>query len=284
MCAEIISPSVPCGEPSPQGASTLPMQPGDGGVLLQKRCSKCGVEKPAGSFYRRGGVRGDELYSQCKTCCRAIRAARYSTAEGRASVIAAALRWSSSERGKETRKKRRQAWGPRERGLKRAANKRYNQTERGKENNKAHQRVWRASERGRECSRERARRWNMTEKAKETLRRWNMTEKAKAGRRVRRARRRAVRRKACRIGSPVTVNGMLARWALWGGKCWMCGVAATTTDHVKPLRKGGLHVHANLRPACGSCNSAKKDKWPLTPEFLESRRQYGEKKRLDFQQ
>lgn len=54
-----------------------------------------------------------------------------------------------------------------------------------------------------------------------------------------------------------------ARMAYWGNKCWMCGGAFEHVDHVKPLAKGGPHMLANLRPACASCNSSKRDNWPV---------------------
>jgi 5-methylcytosine-specific restriction endonuclease McrA len=54
-----------------------------------------------------------------------------------------------------------------------------------------------------------------------------------------------------------------ARFAMWGGKCWLCGVEATARDHVKPLSKGGRHLPSNIRPICGSCNSRKGSRWPF---------------------
>lgn len=62
---------------------------------------------------------------------------------------------------------------------------------------------------------------------------------------------------------PIPMESFMAKWKYWAGKCWMCGKNASTWDHVKPLSKGGLHVIANLRPACRPCNSGKKDRWPL---------------------
>jgi 5-methylcytosine-specific restriction endonuclease McrA len=56
-----------------------------------------------------------------------------------------------------------------------------------------------------------------------------------------------------------------ARFAMWGGRCWRCGIGeATEEDHVKPIAKGGSHCLANLRPICQKCNTAKRDLWPLT--------------------
>jgi len=54
-----------------------------------------------------------------------------------------------------------------------------------------------------------------------------------------------------------------ARFAYFGWRCWMCGGEAQERDHVKPVSKGGLHIPANIRPICRSCNRSKKDRWPL---------------------
>lgn len=54
-----------------------------------------------------------------------------------------------------------------------------------------------------------------------------------------------------------------ARFEYFGNRCWMCGTNDTklTVDHVKPLVAGGLHIPANIRPACGPCNSSKCNRW-----------------------
>ncbi|MGH9004622.1 MAG: HNH endonuclease [Acidimicrobiia bacterium] len=43
----------------------------------------------------------------------------------------------------------------------------------------------------------------------------------------------------------------------------MCRGPAEGWDHVKPIRVGGSHLLANLRPACRPCNSRKRSSWPL---------------------
>lgn len=73
-------------------------------------------------------------------------------------------------------------------------------------------------------------------------------------------RRRAAKRSAAGDCSAAQLE---ARWAYYGGRCWCCGAAAEATDHVKPLAKGGSNWPANLRPICTSCNSSKRDTWPL---------------------
>jgi 5-methylcytosine-specific restriction endonuclease McrA len=39
--------------------------------------------------------------------------------------------------------------------------------------------------------------------------------------------------------------------------CAYCGGESATLDHIVPLSRGGLHIPANLAPACHSCNSSK---------------------------
>lgn len=60
---------------------------------------------------------------------------------------------------------------------------------------------------------------------------------------------------------PISIDDIVLRMNAQEGKCWLCGKEASTIDHVKPLSKGGLHILANLRPACLSCNSRKRNRW-----------------------
>lgn len=60
-----------------------------------------------------------------------------------------------------------------------------------------------------------------------------------------------------------TAEQLAQRLSMYAG-CWMCGREATEIDHVKPLSKGGAHALCNFRPACGSCNKAKGNRWPLS--------------------
>jgi 5-methylcytosine-specific restriction endonuclease McrA len=88
-------------------------------------------------------------------------------------------------------------------------------------------------------------------------------------------------REARKIGAAGTCSEeqAAARWAMYGGRCWMCGATATDDDHVKPLStrrmppgsQGGSNWPANIRPACGPCNSRKHDRWPYTGSLKEAR-------------
>lgn len=67
--------------------------------------------------------------------------------------------------------------------------------------------------------------------------------------------------KACARGwNYTTAEHIRARWEMFGNKCWICGLQAEQTDHVKPLKKGCAHFPANLRPICKRCNHIKKDR------------------------
>ena len=69
----------------------------------------------------------------------------------------------------------------------------------------------------------------------------------------------------CRIHQPrdrwVPEAARIARWAMWGDRCYMCGDQATCSDHVIPRALGGLNLPANIRPACAPCNGRKSDRW-----------------------
>lgn len=75
-------------------------------------------------------------------------------------------------------------------------------------------------------------------------------DKARAVKLARRAR----EHDACGTASAAQIR---ARLDYYGGRCWMCGDAANSFDHVIPLALGGSNWPANLRPACKKCNSRK---------------------------
>jgi len=78
-------------------------------------------------------------------------------------------------------------------------------------------------------------------------------------------------RRARKAGA--TLNDFTAaQWielqAIFDHRCAYCGRRAKghlTQDHITPLSKGGAHTLANIVPACGSCNSKKRDKAPSSP-------------------
>jgi 5-methylcytosine-specific restriction endonuclease McrA len=62
----------------------------------------------------------------------------------------------------------------------------------------------------------------------------------------------------------VTNDLSVARWreilAYFGGRCAYCQKQGRMTqDHIVPISRGGGHTAANVVPACGSCNSIKRN-------------------------
>lgn len=101
--------------------------------------------------------------------------------------------------------------------------------------------------------------WGDVERAHARYRRWKSANRAHAT--ALEAIRRAQKRNAPGTATP---HQIAARVAYYGGKCWICRTAPWEhIDHVKPLAAGGSNWPANLRPACASCNSQKRDTWPF---------------------
>jgi 5-methylcytosine-specific restriction endonuclease McrA len=74
------------------------------------------------------------------------------------------------------------------------------------------------------------------------------------------------------LGGLIAPEALRSKFAYWGNRCWMCSATGDLTiDHVKPLSKGGLHILANIRPACSECNARKQARWPF-PLAYEIRR------------
>jgi len=75
-------------------------------------------------------------------------------------------------------------------------------------------------------------------------------------------RRRRARQHAAAVGN-VTLDLLAEKFSYWGDRCWICREPGKLqVDHVKPISKGGSHLLANVRPACGPCNLRKRDMWP----------------------
>ncbi len=47
----------------------------------------------------------------------------------------------------------------------------------------------------------------------------------------------------------------------WSNKCFYCGRAAETVDHIVPIAKDGTDEPSNLIAACSICNTNKGNRW-----------------------
>jgi 5-methylcytosine-specific restriction endonuclease McrA len=115
--------------------------------------------------------------------------------------------------------------------------------------------AWRAMPENQRLARERTRTWRLENPR----------------RRSEQARRRNALMKSG-VATFISLELLDGKLAYWGWRCWINGPGCTVDpenwDHVKPLTKGGAHMLANLRPACGHCNRRKHDRWPfLANEF-----------------
>jgi 5-methylcytosine-specific restriction endonuclease McrA len=61
----------------------------------------------------------------------------------------------------------------------------------------------------------------------------------------------------------LSAGDVQAAWTRWGGKCWICGDAATQVDHFRPVNKqaGGTNTADNIRPICADCNHKRSHRW-----------------------
>ena len=89
-----------------------------------------------------------------------------------------------------------------------------------------------------------------------------------------RSREYGARRKAQKLGNPGYLKFTLEEWLdlvdALDGLCTYCGGQFHPNDlemdHIVPLVKGGPHRLSNITPACGACNSSKRDR-PLLFEW-----------------
>ena len=112
----------------------------------------------------------------------------------------------------------------------------------------------------REQLRERASAWRSENREKDRThkRRWGRDNPE-----ARRANWHRYRSRSKSAPGSFTVEQMRARFAFFGDRCAYCGsTEKLTIDHVIPLSRGGTNWPSNLRPACRSCNSAKRDRVP----------------------
>ena len=144
---------------------------------------------------------------------------------------------------------------------------------------KARQRRYEATEKGKATRRKTMARYRATPKAKQTSARrhaltkddparreqrrgansrYRKTEKGKALSRRQNARRRGA---ILSTENPLTAADWLDIVKRAKGRCYYCKrKRKLTLDHVIPLSKGGKHDKSNVVPACGPCNSIKRDR------------------------
>lgn len=202
-------------------------------VGLEQRCCTCQQVLPLDQF-NRNRTRRNGRTSRCRSCAKAYNRQYHHT--HREQNLARSKRWAEENPERIAAIKRHHYDANRDKAI--ARTRAWNRT------NKERKRAWRAANRDVRYAA------------------WKAWWQANPERWTEYQRRRRARKLAAAIGD-ITPDLLAAKLAYWGWRCWLCGDEPTGWDHVKPLSKGGAHMLANLRPACGSCNSTKHDTWPV---------------------
>lgn len=212
-----------------------------------KPCRKCGLVRPFSDFHRVKANR-DGLRNTCKPCWSEYAKAHYATNREQIQERHARNRAQHPERDRlksrersarqralfpDEEREKAQLWRSANRDRTRRASRAYYARNRARRRHDArlYQQMWR------QANRDLARIKDMTK----------------------RARRRTAQGSILVLA--FTARQLAERMSMYAG-CWMCGGPKQTVDHVKPVSKGGAHALMNLRPACNTCNSSKRDSWP----------------------
>lgn len=234
-----------------------------GGAVLedQKRCTKCGTIKPLSEYHKRSDGKQSHR-SQCKPCQHETNKSTRDITKRRESDRR--QRAANPERFRDTqaryrdrhRDALRQLWKERYHASPEARLAAERKRQRSHPDyKKLYMQRWRKENAERRAEYAKQYYHSRLEYYREKNARWHRLN-------VERAREINRRHRWKRRNSPGshTKDQLLSRWAYYGGRCWLCGAVADTTDHVIPLSGGGTNWPANLRPACRSCNSGKRDR------------------------
>jgi len=221
--------------------------------LRIKICSKCGEEFPATSEYYYVDNRGrkDEFRARCKAC---------------ELNIQSTYRLKNKEKISKTNKK---SYRKHEETIK-AKHKIYRQGNK----EKVRECINRWTIANKESVKEQAKRYR-----KNHIERCRETEKIYRKEHAEELKIKSQARKARTLSLPHTLT--TSQWELiklrFNRKCAYCNKELPLTqDHLVPISKGGEYTHNNIIPACGACNSSKRDNifldwYPRQPFYSEER-------------
>ena len=192
-----------------------------------KVCSKCGIEKDEGEFYKRRD--GKQQYrSQCKQCARENNRVYHAT-----------------DKGKEQQHKYYEAH--KEKILK--YNKKYYEREGVKDKIIKRASIFKKTEKGKATAKRGSKIYRQLPEVKEKSRLQSLERQY---------------RKLTTSDGSITVESMRRLLVKQNNKCFHCGcdldfetLRAVHLDHLQPVSKGGKHVLSNVVYSCAFCNMSK---------------------------
>ena len=219
---------------------------GEASLLGMKRCSACGETKELSEFYARSEA-PDGLRKDCKSCVRGRSARRRTEKPDEVRTAIRAWELKNPVRVRESKQKWSRdnpdawrAWAASHPEQRRESSQRWYAGNRQKALTRSRQ--WAAENR---------------ERSKANLIRWR-EENQQASREISRRRRARLRENDIRA---VTDRDWIRLVSRHDGLCAYCRERPWEhCDHVIPIARGGRHAIGNLLPACGRCNSSKKDR------------------------
>lgn len=205
-----------------------------------RACKTCGADKPLSEFPRSPTCR-DGVRPECKECAAIKHRAFYEAHKEQ--QLAESRAWA-----KANPEKRKEIW------------QRYLHVNRGRHTES--NRKYALLHHDRKLESQRKYRAAHVEQIRAKNRRWkqNNIEKRRLSGRACMATQRARQSLDTNV-KPIPPEKILQRFEMFRNKCYICRIPVEHMDHVKPLKAGGLHLPANIRPICKACNSKKHAKW-----------------------
>lgn len=141
--------------------------------------------------------------------------------------------------------------------------RRYSQSEKGKETQRKKNKKYRESQKGKEASRRNTLDWRKRNPEEARIRDERF-RKSEHGKEIFRIKEHKYRSRKKNLPATLTIEEWKHIIKKQGNKCNICNISfekvKPTQDHIIPVAKGGPYTKENIQALCGSCNSRKRDR------------------------